>query len=72
MEASGENCETNKALVLTLVDKVGRAVHTSYIGVLDVLAVLVFTLELTLAISCFFIVTVMKPLSAGLQGDTIT
>jgi len=44
MEASGEKCETNKALVLTLVDKVGRAVRTSYIGVLDILAVLVFML----------------------------
>jgi hypothetical protein len=63
VEASGE---TNKALVLTLVDKVGKAVCTSYIGVLDVLAVLVFTLDLTPAISRFYIVTVLKPLSAGL------
>jgi hypothetical protein len=50
VEASGEKCETNRTLVLTLVDIVGRAVHTSYIGVQDVLPVLVFTLDLTPAV----------------------
>ena len=72
VEASGEKCETDKALVVTVVDRVGKAVRTSYIGVLDVLALLVFTLDLTPAISHFFTVPVMKPLSAGLRGDIIT
>jgi hypothetical protein len=69
-ETFGEKHETNRALVLALLETTGRdeELHTLYIGVLRFLAILLFSLLVTAPTAPHFFVVTDDAIFSGVAG----